>query len=38
MDFEVAVKRLGEIASMLEKENVSLEDALKEVFRGQKEE
>ncbi len=29
MDFETAVKRLEEITSSLEKENVSLEEALK---------
>ena len=34
MDFESAVKRLEEIASSLEKENLSLEEALKRYEEG----
>lgn len=34
MDFEAAVKRLEEIASSLEKENLSLEEALKQYEEG----
>ena len=34
MDFEAAVKRLEEITSSLEKENLSLEEALKRYEEG----